>query len=1739
MTIIELLQRRAHEQQNQLAYTFMGEDGTEHTLTYGQLDREAKAIAVELMHQGAEVGDRALLLYAPGIAYICSFFGCLYAGVVAVPAYPPRSNGNLGRLQAMVEDAKARFALTSTEILRGVERRFAETPELSDLCWLVPGAAERKMGELSLPQLSERDLAFLQYTSGSTSLPKGVMLTHGNLVHNLGLIERCFGTSAEDRCVIWLPPYHDMGLIGGVMQPLFTGYPVTLMAPVDFIQKPLKWLETISKNKATVSGGPNFAYELCLQKVTPEQRDQLDLSSWQIAFTGAEPVRAETLDRFAEFFAPCGFRKEVFYPCYGLAEGTLFVAGGKKSDAPVVRAFEGEALLEDRAVTGGDRLLVSSGRVNEVEQRVAVVDTLTGQIAADGRVGEIWVSGPSVAAGYWNRAEQTEEFFAARLASGEGPFLRTGDLGFVHEGELFVTGRQKDLIIIRGQNYYPQDLEFVVQNSHPAVHNSNGAAFSVLVDGEERLVVVQEVERAHRKGNLAEVVQTIRQEVSKEHQLQVYAVVLLKPVSIPKTSSGKVQRHLCKERFLNGSLEVMYQEVLGESVESGGVHNAERPADADVDLQVTGNSEAIDLQDLRLREAGDRQALVVKHLQRAVSAVLKAGHVEIDLSLQALGMDSMMAVELKHQVEESFQIRLPLDFLLDGPSVEQVAEEVCQRLAVGVEADLEVRAGDLSEHALSHGQRALWFLQRLAPESAAYNIARAFRVTGLDVERLKGAVDRLVERHSQLRTVFSERDGEPVQNVLPVADGYFVHESIAEAELKARMDREANRPFDLEAGPLFRLYLFEVEEGTPVMLWVMHHIIVDLWSFDVLLKELGTLFTGEELPAPRSSYAEYVAWQKALLGSAEGEKMWAYWQEQLSGERAVLQLPTDRPRPPVQTYRGEEHRFLLGAELSAVLKSVARQQGVTLYALLMAAFQAFLYRYSGQEDILVGTPTTGRSSVKHAGVIGYFVNPVVLRGHVSGEMSFADFLARTSEKARGALQHGDFPFPLLVERIQPDRDLSQPPLFNVFFTLQSMEEGIAGIEMEPVQLSRQFAQFDLSLLMEEQEGELGGVVEFNCDLFEATTVERMIGHFQELLREVALNCKVEIGKMNMMTAEERTELLIGRNSTATPFPAETGLHQLLERQAAQTPDAVALVFEGESMTYRELNANANRLAWHLRERGVTDDVPVGVMAERSFSFVISIYAVLKAGGAYVPIDPDYPEERIQYLLSHSQTKLLLTQEKLLSRTEGGIAVDALLASSPSLPDQNLDLPYDPDRLMYILYTSGSTGTPKGVMIKSRSFANLVHWYKTEFEIGREDRVLLIAPSSFDLSQKNLFAPLIGGGRLVLFTPGLYDYDKMADTIERERVTLVNCAPSAFYPLLDLDLEKLRSLRQVHLGGETINLAKMKRWMKSASCSAELINTYGPTECTDIVSFYRVQPKDVEEAVSVPIGKPVYNAKLYVLDQGLNVLPQGAIGELCIGGIGLARGYYAAEDLTAAKFVQTPHLPEQMVYKTGDLVRYLPDGNIDYLGRIDHQVKIRGIRIEVGEIQAVLLEHDQVAEALVMAQEDDAGNKRLVAYVTGEAGLDQLELRSHVKKKLPEFMVPSAFVVLEKFPLTPNGKVDRKALPVPEGALDRTAVPYVAPTTLTEEKLVAVWEEILQVDRVGIHDNFFDLGGHSLLATQVISRVRNQFEVTLPVTQVFEVPTVAELAKQIDRLKGEQKPQQRKLVRASRENHRIR
>ncbi|MDF5732675.1 MAG: AMP-binding protein, partial [Rhizonema sp. PD38] len=1351
-TLVELLRWRAIHQFQQKAYSFLLDGEVEgFDLTYGELDEQARRVGALLQSCGVIGGERALLLYPPGLEFIAAFFGCLYAGVIAVPVYPPRVNQSLSRLQAVVADAEAVVVLTTTTVLSNIEQLFAQYPNLQALRLLTTDNI--RQSDLAQawqePSVNRDTLAFLQYTSGSTGTPKGVMVSHENLLHNEFLIKQAMQHTTETLFVGWLPLFHDMGLVGNVLQPLYLGIPSILMSPIAFLQKPFRWLQAISRYKATTSGGPNFAYDLCVQKITSEQRAILDLSSWEIAFNGAEPIRGETMEQFAATFAECGFRREAFYPCYGMAETTLIVSGGLKVVPPVLLPVQSAALAQNQVIPASPqelvaKTLVGCGQPLE-DLKIAIVHPETLTNCHSNEVGEIWVAGKSVAKGYWNQLEQTEQTFQAYLKdTGVGPFLRTGDLGFLREGELFITGRLKDIIIIRGRNHYPQDIEWTVEQSHPALQPNGSAAFSIDVGGEQ-LVIVTEIKRSYRRNlNIDEVIAAIRSRVAENHELQVYAVSLLKTGCIPKTSSGKIQRYACRAAFLAGSLESIGSHILNSSamLEAQG----RRQLRWDLNPHLIKDSQ-IENQEQKL----------VFYLHELVARVLKVSLSQVNPQqpLSVLGLDSLMAIEIKHAIETNLGVVLPITSFLQGSSINRLAVEVLAQLSLTPSPSSQelsdVVGGEgssvITEYPLSYGQQALYFLYRLSPESPTYNIAKAARISSdLNILALHRAFQTLLERHSCLRTTFSTVEGKPIQQVHEGITVCFLREDAAtwdEAFLSDRLITEAYRPFNLEQGSLLRVSLFTRSPQENILLLVVHHIVADLWSLTVLMDELGILYHAENnatpvtLPNLTWQYADYVREASQRLASTEGEELLVYWQKQLAGTLPVLNLPSHRPRPPVQTYNGASISCKLTRELSQKLLDFSRDRGVTLYMTLLAAFQVLLYRYTNQEDLLVGSPTTGRSQADLAELVGYFVNPVVLRADLSGNPTFEEFLNQVRSTVVDALTHQDYPFARLVEQLQPMREPSRSPLFQIMFVLQKAhlhgQEGLAtfaleetgariklgDLELESIALNKRIAQFDLTLMIAEVDKVLSTCWEYNIDLFDATTITRMAGHFQTLLENIVIDSQQHVSLLPFLTELERQQLLIKWNATQVDYASEPCLHKQFETQVEQTPHAVAVVFKEEQLTYAQLNQQANQLA-NCLQTSVEPEVLVGIYLERSLEMVVSILAVLKAGGAYVPLDPTYPKERIAFMLEDAQVSVLLTQQKFLDALpEHKAQVVFLEKNSEVWAVEKVENPVSQvtsNNLAYVIYTSGSTGKPKGVMNTHSSICNRLFWMQQTYQL---------------------------------------------------------------------------------------------------------------------------------------------------------------------------------------------------------------------------------------------------------------------------------------------------------------------------------------------------------------------------------------------------------------------------------------
>jgi amino acid adenylation domain-containing protein len=1502
----------------------------------------------------------------------------------------------------------------------------------------------RESAEPPAVELGPGNLAYVIYTSGSTGKPKGVRVEHGSLLHTLLATRDAFGFGPDDVVPALASFAFDISLVEAVL-PLLCGSRVRVV-PRERVVDVAALMEELAE--ATLL---HAVPALMWQVIERVRSARVALPRLRRLFVGGDAVPSDLLEAMR-----AAFPAAAIHLLYGPTEGTVICAAH--------RLEEGEAA---RGAVIGRPLGNAS---------LYVLDR-AGNPAPVGVPGELCIGGACVARDYLGRPELTAERFVpdAFGADAGRRLYRAGDRArWGADGTLHFLGRADFQAKVRGFRVEPGEVEAVLAR-HPGVR--------------EAAVIVREDRPGDRR--LAGYVAAAGGAAPTPAELKRWLAERLPEHLVPSSVTVLERLPLTPNRKLDRAA----LPAPGAPGEDGGAAPS-TPAE--------------------------------EVLAGAWAELLGAERVGVHDDFFELGGHSLLATRLMSRVREAFGTELPLRALFEEPTVAGLAARIEAELRADVRRQappIVPLARDGSPFPLSFAQQRLWFLDRMEPGTAAYNLPFALRFRGaLDAGALRLALEATVRRHEALRTTFHAAAGEPVQTVSPPApfpleeaDLRGLPEREREAELPRRAREEAGRPFDLAAGPLLRAALLRLGERDFALLLGMHHIVADGWSVGLLIRELAALYDasarGEASPLPELpvQYADYAAWQRAWLRGDVVREQLAYWRERLAGAPPTLELPLDRARPAVVGARGGAVPFALSPEATGALRRLARRAGATPFMALLAAWQLLLSRYSGQDDVVVGVPVAGRTRRETEGLIGFFVNTLALRTDLSGDPTVGELLARVREGVLGAHAHQDLPFERLVEELGARRDLAHTPLFQTVLTFES--EGaeqraprLGGVEGERVEAGTGAVKFDLTLAVADEGERLAGSLEFRADLFDAATAERMAAHLATLLAALAEDPGRRLSGVEWITRAERRRVVEEWNPAGPGVPART-VHGLFEEQAARTPDAVAVVSVpgGERLTYAELDRRAGRLAGRLARRGVGAETRVGICMERTPEMVVAMLAVLKAGGAYVPLDPAYPAGRLAYVLADSAVAVVLTQERLRDRVPAGAAevvcVDALReeegAGGPAAPAAAVD----PGQLAYVIYTSGSTGAPKGVQVEHRGVVALLGWLAGQ--VRPEERACVLASTSisFDVSVAEIFDTLCGGGRLVLVENAL----ELARVPAGEDVRLAYMVPSAAAELLRSGGIPA-SLRTLNLAGEALPPA-LAQALHEAGVQ-RVVNVYGPTEDTVYATCGLVE----RGAARVTIGRPIAGARVYVLDGGLRPVPVGIPGELCTGGAGVARGYLDRPELTAARFVPDALAgePGRRMYRTGDRARWLPDGTLEFLGRLDAQVKIRGFRVEPGEVEAALGAHPQVREAAVVVREDVPGDRRLVAYAVAAEGAapSWAELRAYLKTRLPEYMLPSACVALAELPLTPSGKLDRRALPAPEGGSGRE---YVAPRTPTEKLLAGVWAAVLGTERVGLHDNFFELGGHSLLLVQLHARLEEHFAGRLTLTDLFQFSTLADLA----------------------------
>jgi amino acid adenylation domain-containing protein len=1300
---------------------------------------------------------------------------------------------------------------------------------------------------------------------------------------------------------------------------------------------------------------------------------------------------------------------------------------------------------------------------------IAIMDD-AGQLLAQEQKGEIVIRGGNVTQGYENNPEANAKAFTTG-------WFRTGDQGYFDaDGYLFLTSRLKEIINRGGEKVTPREVDEAMLD-HPAVAQAVTFAVPHPTLGEDVAVAV--VLRAGATTTAHELRQFVLRKLAI-HKSPSQVVIV---PAIPKGPTGKVQR-------------IGLYEKLAAQMKATFV--------------APGNS---------LEES----------LARIWCEVLGSEKIGVNDNFFALGGQSLLATQVISRIRRDMQVEIPLRSLFEYPTVAGLAGVFA---SISLEDKVSLPPIEPVSRGinlpLSFAQERMWFIEQLYPANTAYNTIIAIRLTGaLDARALEQSINLVVARHEILRTTFTAVDGLPRQVIAPhlplsieVKELRSLPEHERERGVQQAMREEADRPFDLAQGPLLRLFLWLLSDTEQVFLYTIHHIISDGWSQAIFVRELGTLYQAlaggkqPSLPELPIQYADFAVWQRDWLRGAVLEKQLAYWRKQLH-DLPVLTLPAAHPRPAQQTFHGRQLRFVLPRELREGLLHLSRQQGMTMFMASLTAFHILLNRYTQQEDIAVASPIANRNRSENEGLLGFFANTLVLRANLAENPSCQEMLQRVRQVTLDAYMHQDLPFEKLIAELQPVRDRSRNPLAQILFTWRNERRiswEVPGLQLSHVAWDSGQARFDLELYIGEDDEKLACYFIYNTDLFEAATIERMAGHFHNILQGMVADPGQRIGEIPMLGQEERRQLLVAWNDTVVAYPKDQCLHRLFEEQATRTPEATAVIWQDESLTYRDLNRRANQLAHYLQQCGIGPDACAGICIARSPDMVIGVLAILKAGGAYVPLDPTYPKERLAFMLQDAGISVLLTQSHLLPALPAFagriICCDTMSAQFAGESCVNPQSKVGSDHLAYLIYTSGSTGKPKGVLIPHRNVVNVVWAIRQRPGIACHDRMLAVTTLSFDTAAADLFGSLLNGAAVVIVPRDtMSDGLRLGDTILETQATVMQATPVTWKLLLAAGWPQ-RSFLRMWCTGEALppSLAH-----ELSQRGGELWNLYGPTETT-IWSCLTLVPAEIS---AIAIGRPLANTSMYILDSHLAPVPVGVTGELYIGGDGLARGYLNRPELTAERFIPNPfsEKPGERLYRTGDLARYLADGNIEFIGRSDQQVKIRGFRIEPGEIEAVICQCAGVREAVVLAREETPGDKRLVAYVVPQPAttFSAQALRAFLRQQLPDYMVPSFFVPLDKLPLTPNGKVNRQALPAPDSHRGERELHFVAPQTPVQEMLVGIWSEVLRAEKIGIHDEFFALGGHSLLAMRVISLIRNVLQVEIPVSSLFDHPTVAGLA----------------------------
>ncbi|MEM6628134.1 MAG: amino acid adenylation domain-containing protein [Bacteroidota bacterium] len=1665
-TLIELLVQRSRIKSKGL--TFIGGENMEEFLSYRELFESAQSVLGFLQSKGLGPKDELIFQVEDNNTFIAVFWACILGGIIPVPLSIGKNEDSKLKLFKVAAVLNNPYLITSEKLYAKIEV-FAGKKGMEDSLALLEGKvlygkdiyAEKGNGQIAL--VHPNDIAFIQFSSGSTGDPKGIILTHRNLLTNIEAISLAAEYSEKDSLLSWMPLTHDMGLIGFHLNPLFKGIDHYIIPTQLFVRRPSIWLSKASEHKVSVISSPNFGYHYVLKHCRGSQFSW-DLSNVRILYNGAEPISTSLCKEFLEWASQYGLAANAMCPVYGLAEASLAVSISNLSN-------EVSSFSVERGILGvGDKVVEKPEREDGVPHvnvgKVVPYCSLrivgnTGKPVGDHLVGHIQIKGKNVSSGYYNNREASE-----RVLSEDG-WMDTGDLGFLDRGNLYITGRSKEIIFVNGQNYYPHGIEHIATSVEGVELNK----FIVIGNSYGHFKQEEIVGFLFWRGDLGKFLDLARK-INKQINTQLgFGLDKILPVKkIPKTTSGKLQRFKLLDQYTRGDFEEVERSL---------------------ELHLAGES-------VQKNQRNLPQSEIESELLTIWQDLLQREDIGLEEAFFSSGGNSLKAAELMMKVQEEFSVELTWDCLNENQSIKELSRLIPLMRKVPLSPIL--RSSDKDRIPLTPAQKRLFYAWILDKKETTYNIPVAFHLSGaIDKERLESCFQLLLQRHDVFRAVFHET---PIPSYsIQAQQAFNLDYLISSWEDLNDVLSGLIQPFNLFQSPLIRSTLIQISEDEHILFLDVHHIISDGTSLGQLIQELFALYKGQSVPDLSIQFKDYVAWLEARQKTQEMEKQATFWESYLSGELPILDLPIDVNRSGVFNTKGEKREFLIDKEQTQKLKDFAKTHKKSLHTILFAVYNLFLAKFTQQNEFLVGIPVSGRRHPNLQNMQGMFVNNLPIRSHIQFDITFLEFAEAIHNNLLEAFNNQDYPYDTMVSRIGKRRDVSRNPLFDTMFIYQNFE---LKEENNDIRYTRYFfdpgtAKFDFSIEFFEEKEFLLFTIEYATSLFQSETISLAANYFQDLIEKVIANPNKKVWEYSLMKVEESQRFWQGLNSTDYPFQREKAIHIIIEEQAKAFPEKVAVEYNGEEVTYSQLDKSALHLAAKLQERGVIPGMKVAIWMDRSPELISSILGILKVGACYIPIATNTPIERAKYMLQDSGTEMVLinasSQSGPIPKAVGELEIAQIIVDKEQYEDRPLSIePVNaPQDLAYIIYTSGTSGQPKGVMISHRALNNYIHWAAKQYIQGEQIDLPLFGSISFDMTVTSLFLPLYTGNSIIVYEDQKDGTTLIPRVFGENKSGLIKLTPSHLRLLRNNFPEtffKQSRVKRLIVGGERLEQKLAQDIYELFDSNIEIYNEYGPTEATVGCMIYKFDFTD--HYSSVPIGKPIYNTQIYVLDSMLKPVPLGAKGELYISGEGLAEGYLLNEKLSNQKFISNPFAHGQKMYKTGDVVRLHPSGTIEYIGRKDNQIKINGFRIELAEIEKQLCNHPAIHEAILTLGENAQKEKYLKAYVRPNRTeeWDVKGVKQFLANRLPYYMIPSQLYFVDEIPLTQNGKVDKGAL---EGVIAKEFNSYNRSDAQAEIERVSieVWEEVLGEKNISSGDNFYELGGDSIKAVQIASRLHER------------------------------------------------